>query len=292
MTRQAVGRLATRVYPVALVLAGWQAVAVSGWFTGFTLPSPERVWDRAMIGWQSGTLVDAISITLFRVLGSFALAVIVGVAFGLLMGRVRVVRRTARPIVSFLFPTPKVAVYPALVILFGLGTASKVAMGFAEAVFPILLATTAAASQVEPYMVWSAAGLGTSRLGVLVRVVLPASLPGVLTGARIGLVGAITGVFVAELIVAADGLGHTMAVGYRTLDTAGMYVAVVSISAIGFLLDRLFLVVRARLLSWSAEGRRFYLDRTGVTRGLRRTPQGRSGRCRRLWRRPRMRPDG
>jgi ABC-type nitrate/sulfonate/bicarbonate transport system permease component len=69
-------------------------------------------------------------------------------------------------------------------------------------------------------------------------------------------IGAITGVFVAELIVAADGLGHTMAIGYRTLDTADMYVAVVVISAIGFIFHRLFLIVRARLLFWSAEGQR------------------------------------
>jgi ABC-type nitrate/sulfonate/bicarbonate transport system permease component len=121
-------------------------------------------------------------------------------------------------------------------------------------VFPILLASIAASSRVEAPMVWSAAGLGTSRPGILVRVVLPAALPGILTGARIGLVGAISGVFVAELIVAADGLGHDMAVGYRTLATADMYVAVVLICAIGFVLDRLFLLVRARLLAWSAEG--------------------------------------
>jgi NitT/TauT family transport system permease protein len=149
-----------------------------------------------------------------------------------------------------------VAIYPALVILFGLGTASKVAMGFAEALFPILLATTAAASQVEPRMIWSAAGLGTSRPGILLRIVLPAALPAILTGARIGLVGAITGVFVAELIVAADGLGHTMAIGYRTLATADMYLTVVAISAIGFTLDRLILATRARLLRWTPEAER------------------------------------
>jgi ABC-type nitrate/sulfonate/bicarbonate transport system permease component len=251
----AVRWLVVRVYPVALVLAGWQLVARSGAFTSFTLPEPAQVWERARDGWASGTLLDAISITLGRILGSFALAVVAGVTLGLLMGRIPVVRRAARPIVAFLFPTPKVAIYPALVILFGLGTASKVAMGVAEALFPVLLATTAAASQVDSRLVWSAAGLGTSRAGILVRVVLPAALPGILTGARIGLVGAITGVFVAELIVAADGLGHMMAIGYRTLGTADMYVAVVAISAIGFTLDRLFLLARARLLAWSAESR-------------------------------------
>jgi ABC-type nitrate/sulfonate/bicarbonate transport system permease component len=241
-------------YPVVLVLVAWQLVASSGLFTAFTLPPPERVWGRARDLWGTGTLLESTTITLVRILVSFGLALVAGVTLGVLMGRVRAVRLMFRPVVSFLFPTPKVAIYPALVILFGLGTASKVAMGFAEAVFPILLATIAAASRVEAPMVWSAAGLGTSRPGILARVVLPAALPGILTGARIGLVGAISGVFVAELIVAADGLGHAVAVGYRTLATADMYVAVVLICVIGFVLDRLFLLARARLLAWSAEG--------------------------------------
>ncbi|TDC88731.1 ABC transporter permease [Actinomadura sp. 7K507] len=249
-------KAAVYAYPVVLVVVAWEVVAGSGLFTPFTLPSPERVWDRARTAWEEGTLLEASRITLGRVLASFGLALAAGVPLGLLMGRVRTVRLMFRPVVSFLFPTPKVAVYPALVILFGLGTASKVAMGFAEAVFPVLLATTAASSRVEPSMVWSARGLGTSRAGVLVRVVLPAALPGILTGARIGLVGAISGVFVAELIVAADGLGHDMAVAYRTLATADMYVAVVMICAIGFVLDRLFLLARARLLAWTEEGPR------------------------------------
>ena len=196
----------------------------------FVMPGPAAVWDRAVLLWQSGDLQDATTTTLLRVVSAWGLAVLVGVTLGLLLGRLRAVRLAVRPVVSFFFPTPKVAIYPALVILFGLGSASKVALGFAEAVFPIILASTAAASQIEPRLVWSARGLGTSQAQVLPRVVLPAALPGILTGARIGLVGAIIGVFIGELIVGADGLGHLMAASYRTLATAEMYVAVVMVS--------------------------------------------------------------
>ena len=87
------------------------------------------------------------------------------------------VRRALRPLVSFLFPAPKVALYPAMVIVFGLGSASKVALGFSEAVFPILLATAAGTSQVEPRLRWSAAALGTSRRAALLKVVLPPRCP-------------------------------------------------------------------------------------------------------------------
>ena len=104
---------------------------------------------------------------------AYALALLVGVVLGTLVGRVAVVRRALRPLVSFLFPTPKIAVYPALLIVFGLGSASKVAFGFSEAVFPVLLATSAGTSLVEPRLLWSAAALGTSRRAALLRVVVP-----------------------------------------------------------------------------------------------------------------------
>ena len=174
---------------------------------------------------------------------------------GTLIGRVRTVRIALRPLVSFLFPAPKVALYPAMLIVLGLGSASKVAFGFAEAVFPILLATAAGTSHVEPRLVWSARALGTSRPAALVRVVVPAALPAILTGARIGLVGAIIGVFLGEMIAGADGLGHMMAVAYRTLETPDMYVAILAVSIGGYVLDRAFLLVRGRLLAWSAEER-------------------------------------
>lgn len=250
------GAIAIRIYPIALLLGLWQLLVTLEIVDVFTMPPPARVWERGFAAWQSGRLRSDTIITLGRVVLAFGLAVLVGVTVGLLIGRVRAVRQTARPVVSFFFPTPKVAIYPALVIIFGLGTASKVALGFAEAVFPIILATSAAASKVDPRMLWSAEAFGTSRVGTFVKIILPASLPGIMTGARIGLVGAIIGVFMGELIVGADGLGTTMALAYRTLQTADMYAAVVLISAIGFVLDRLFLVTRAALLGWSAEGDR------------------------------------
>jgi NitT/TauT family transport system permease protein len=212
------------------------------------------VFDRAKVLIESGTLGDETWTTLRRVLIAYCLAVAVGIFLGTLIGRIQMVRQALRPIVSFLFPTPKVALYPAMFIVFGLGSASKIAFGFSEALFPILIATAAGTSQVEPRLLWSASALGTSRQAALVRVVVPAALPSILTGARIGLVGAIIGVFLGEMIAGADGLGHMMAVAYRTLDTGDMYVSIVVISLIGFALDRTFLFARGRLLSWSAEG--------------------------------------
>ncbi|CAN5551310.1 ABC transporter permease subunit [soil metagenome] len=247
------GWIAIRLYPVVVIIGLWQALVSLGLVSPFTMPAPARVWDVAVAQLRDGTLQRTTWTTLSRIIVAWSLAVVVGVVVGILIGRVQTFRRMFRPIVAFFFPTPKVAIYPALVILFGLGAASKIALGFAEAVFPILLATSAAASQIDSRLLWTADNFETPRLRKMSTVVLPAALPGVMTGARIGLVGAIIGVFMGELIVGSDGLGHTMAAAYRRLQTGDMYVAVAVVSLIGFTLDRLFLAARRRLLRWSPE---------------------------------------
>lgn len=248
------GWIVMRIYPFALIVALWWLLAKLGTLGNeFVMPPPDRVFDRAKLLVEEGSLVDETLTTLRRVVIAYGLALVAGIVIGTLIGRVRPVRQALRPIVSFLFPTPKVALYPAMLIVFGLGSTSKIAFGFSEALFPVLLATAAGTSQVEPRLLWSAAALGTSSRTSLVKVVIPAALPGILTGARIGLVGAIIGVFLGEMIAGADGLGHMMAVAYRTLDTADMYVAIITISVIGYLLDRTFLLARRRLLAWSEE---------------------------------------
>jgi len=251
--RQAVARAAWLVYPFAAVLAAW-------WFAAdrellgneFVLPPPARVLDRAReLG--AATLREDVAVTLRTILVAFGLAAAVGVPLGVLIGRSRPVRSALGPVVSFAFPTPKIALYPAFTVIFGLGTGSKVALGFAEALFPLLVATAAGTSQVEARLMWSAESLGAGRLRALVSVVVPAALPAILTGARIAIVGATVGVFLGEMIVGSAGLGHMMAVAYRTLETRDVYIAVVAISLIGFALDRTFLAARRRLLAWSPE---------------------------------------
>ena len=248
--------LALWIYPFALLLAVWWLLAEQGTLGNeFVMPPPQTVAERARELIDDGTLPDHTLATLQRVLTAFGLAVLVGVPLGALIGSVEAVRRALAPLVAFLFPTPKIALYPAMVIVFGLGSGSQVALGFSEALFPLVLTTAAGTSQVEPRLVWSAATLGTSRRASLFKVVIPAALPAIMTGARIALVGAVIGVFLAEMIAGADGLGHMMSAAYRTLDTPDMYVAIGAVSIAGYVLDRAFLLLRRSLLAWSAEER-------------------------------------
>lgn len=248
---------ALRLYPVLLVLVAWQLLSVTELLgNAFVTPPPATVWDRAGELLHSGDLVDATATTTGRILLAYAAALVVGVAAGTLMGRSPLVSMATRPLVSLAFPTPKIALYPAILIVLGFGSASKLALGFLEAVFPVVLATAAATSQVRDPLVWSARSLGSTRWGTWRNVVLPAALPGILTGGRIGLVGAIIGVFVAEMISSTNGLGNLMVNGWRLLSNSDVYVAIVTIAATGLLLDRGFLMLRRRLLRWSDEADR------------------------------------
>lgn len=249
------GRAALWLLPLVLALLAWQVLtALELVGNEFVAPPPRRVLDSAVELLVEGSLLSALAATAGRVLTAFTLAALAGVTLGLLVGRVRLVRLALRPLLSFLFAVPTLAIYPVLLIIFGPGSGSKVAVGFIGAVFPILFATAAAGSAVEPHLLWSARALGASRAGTFASVVLPAALPGILTGARIGLVGAIITIYLGEMVSAPSGLGQLTAHAANNLRIAEMYVGIVAIALTGLVLDRTLLLARRRLLAWSPEG--------------------------------------
>jgi NitT/TauT family transport system permease protein len=141
---------------------------------------------------------------------------------------------------------PKIALYPALVLVFGFGHASKVALVLADAAFPIMLATFHGARAVPPKLLWSAWGAGADRRTTLFTVVLPSAFPSILTGCRIGMTIACVNVFLAEMISSSDGLGHVLIVAARSYRTTDMYTPLVLIAVIGLALTGLLNAVRRR----------------------------------------------
>jgi NitT/TauT family transport system permease protein len=179
----------------------------------------------------------------------FAIAVVAGVALGLLASSSRVAESAIRPIVRVLAPVPKIALYPALILILGFDHASKIALVAADALFPILLATYQGAIAVEPKLLWSALAAGTSRRKALFTIVLRAALPSVLTGCRIGLVISCIVVFLAEMISSTDGLGHLLVYASRSFETVDMFVPLITISILGLTLNAGFNALRRRLLA-------------------------------------------
>jgi ABC-type nitrate/sulfonate/bicarbonate transport system permease component len=244
--------IAFTALPLGVVIAGWWLVA-SVIDDELTLPTPPAVVVSALDLAGDGVLMDALGYTVRNTLIAFGLAAATGVIVGVAMGRVTLVRLVLQPVVSFLFTTPKSAFFPAMLLLFGLGAGSQIALAIALAFFPIVLSTSAAAARVDRRLVWSARSLGTSRLGVFVRVVLPATAPGAVAGLRVGLIAVVVGEFTGEMISGSQGLGQLMSRARTGLDSATVYVAIVAIALMALALNAMLAGSANRLLRWARE---------------------------------------
>src|ERR1700753_2137298 len=234
--------------PIALLIALWQAVISFGYAPATLLPPPGRGLTRLPQQLGNPEFQQEIAATLFRLFAGFAIAVVLGIGIGLAAAASPAVNAVVRPLVRVLAPLPKVALYPALLLLLGFGHESKIVLVAADALFPILLSTYYGASMVEQKLIWSAMAAGTPRHEILFKVVLPAAMPSILTGCRIGLVIACIVVFLAEMITSTDGLGHVRVTAARTFQSVDMFVPLITISLLGLILNGLLQALRSYLL--------------------------------------------
>lgn len=243
-----ISELAIGAIPILMLLGLWWYLAAFKVAPPTLLPPPEKVFGRffELLGDQN--FLTHAAITLYRLFCGFGLAVLVGVALGIAGVGSPVIGALLRPVIRVLAPVPKIALYPAFILTLGFDHSSKIALVFADAVFPILLATYQGALAVEPKLVWSARAMGVSRLKTLFTVVLTAALPSILTGCRIGLVISCIVVFLSEMISSTDGLGQLLVRAARNFQTVDMFVPIIAISVLGLLLNFAFNLLRARLL--------------------------------------------
>jgi len=235
--------------PVAGALA-WEVAARSGLVSPLVVPSMTRIGHQLwLLASQPESLVDA-WYSLGRALGGFALAAVVGVILGVLMGRSTAVADALGPLFSGTYPIPKIALFPIFIYLFGIGSLSKVLLVFLECLYPIVITTQAGGRAVSRVLVWSAANMGASRARILRSVVVPAAAPYIFAGFRIALPIAMIVVIITEMISSADGLGYLAMYSLASFKTDRMLAIVVVIALIGVALDRLAVRLRDRLVFW------------------------------------------
>ncbi len=229
--------------PAILLFAWWLATRNRDYGL---VPSPGDEGDAF-----SGRLPAHILASMERVYGAFALAALVALPLGLLIGRLRLARDLLDPLLQLLRPIPVTAWLPLSMILFGLGARSAFFLVALGAFFPILLNTSFAVRSVEPRLFEAAAMLGVSPARMFPKVVLPASLPGIFTGLRLGLGFAWVVIVVGEMTGVQTGLG-AMIMDARQLSRTDVIVAgMATIGLLGFLSDFAILSLGKRLLRWS-----------------------------------------
>lgn len=205
------------------------------------------------VGWTlavSGELASHLAVSMKEFAGGFALAAVVGVTIGLLMAVSRFARDVLDPWVSLFYSSPLVALMPLLIVVFGLGYASKIAIVFIVSVFPILLATYSGVATIDRHLVDVGLAFDASRRQRFTKILLPAALPSVVVGLRLGIGRGLTGVVVGELFAANGGLGFLIATAGQSFDTPAVLFGVLVFSLVGLVLTEALHALEARIAPW------------------------------------------
>ena len=201
----------------------------------------------------SGEIYEHLTVSLQRSVAGFGLAVLVGIPLGLLMGGFRPVEEYLDPLVQTLRQTPVLALFPVFILFFGIGELSKVMMIFWGTVWPILLNTISGTKAVDPVLIRSARSLGLRRFRLFRLVVLPATLPAVLTGVRLGATFSVLMLVVAEYVGAKSGIGAFVINSQYAFQIPKMYAAIVVLAAIGLSVNALLVAVERRATRWKED---------------------------------------
>ena len=245
-------------FPVLLVFLWHLAVVTTG---TRLIPSPRQVavmmYDFAFGGVYddafSGTILTHIWTSMQRVYGGFFLAAAIGIPLGLMIGRIKVLQQLLDPTISLLRPIPVTAWLPLSMIFFGLGPKAAVFLVFLGAFYPILLNTIFGVRSVDARLFEAAAMLGCKGSAMFRQVVFPAALPAIINGLRIAHGFAWILIVVGEMTGVPTGLGSVIMDG-RTLSRTDLVVTgMIVIGALGFLTDRIIVMISNRLLRWSPQ---------------------------------------
>jgi len=242
---------------VPLVLIGiWEVWAILA--ADPRAPAPTRVVESLIDLVVHGGLIMATLQSLGRVVSGFALALVIGVVLGILMGSIRWVRNLLDPIVESFRPIAPMAILPVAILWFGTGTPAALSIVSYAAFFPLLLNTVHGVSQVDRKLVLAARTMGVPRWRILTNVVLPASLPSIVLGSRLAMGVAWTAIIAAELGVGAKsggggsgGIGAMMFIFYAyNIDLNAIVVCMIVVGVVALLIDRLFRLAERRLMPW------------------------------------------
>jgi NitT/TauT family transport system permease protein len=234
---------------VAGLLATWQIAALV-----LNTDSFPSAWDaiRAIPAILSdrGDLINILA-SLRRMAIGLSLAVILAIPLGLMMGRSRAVASFFNPLLMVIYPVPKAALMPVIMLWLGVGDVSKTLVIFLGVSLPIIYHSFQGAKAVEEKMLWSGAAMGLSAAQRMLRIVLPAALPEILTGCRTGLVLALITMVTSEMIARQSGAGNIL---FNALDMAQydtVFAMIMIIGAMGIILDAAFERLRGALVKWS-----------------------------------------
>ena len=239
---------------IAALLVLWEALPRVGAISPLFLPPLSETFRAVITDWPE--YADALVVSLGEVAVALVFACGGGILTGAVIGSVPLLRTLLLPVASSLYAVPLVILYPVLTVWLGIGSESKIAFAALNGFLPTALATAAGIRTIDPNLLLAARSMGATLSQRVTRVIIPAAMPTVLAGLRLGGVLAIVGVVVSEMLISDAGIGY-LVTSYRTvLDSPRVFAAILTILALSVLFDVAARQLERRTMVWQTAGRR------------------------------------
>lgn len=238
---------------IVIFLALWEILPSVGIIDRAFLPPVSEVIEALIKMISSGALIDNILISLQRAFLGFALAVLVAIPLGILMGWYKLFEKFVDPLIQAFRNTSTLALYPVFILFLGIGEASKIAILFKAALWPILINTISGVKNVDPLLIKSARSMAVSNIFLFRKVVLPSSVPSIASGIRLGASIALVVLVAAEMIGAKSGLGFLIINSQYNFMIPEMYAAIVTLVLLGLALNYVLVWLEKKATGWKEE---------------------------------------
>lgn len=235
---------------LAVFLAIWEWLGTSGAINPLFISAPSAIGRAGVKMFADGSIWNDLYVSGTEFAVGFVLAIVVGIPLGIALGWYRRFNYALDPFVSALNASPRVALMPLLIIWFGIGMGSKVAIVFLGAIFPLVLNTKSGMRALDETLLRAARSFGANDWQIFRTIALPGSVPFILAGLRVGLGRALVGIVVGELVAATAGIGYIMAIAGATFQTDKLFVGIFLITGFGVLLTNAIDRLEHRFDAW------------------------------------------
>ncbi len=237
------------VFPLAILLL-WAVGSEMEWFNTYIVPHPVKVINTGLALAENGILIRHLGISLFRVLSGFVITFLIAFPMAVLVGLNKKTFEYLSPFLEFVRHIPPIAMIPLLILWFGIGETSKIAVIILATFFPIFINTVSGISGCDNRLVEVGRTYGFTRWQTLIKIILPQALPSILAGMQLGLGYSWRSLMGAELIAASSGIGYMIIEAEQLSRIDIIFVGIIVIGTLGCGIDYFFLKATNRLLMW------------------------------------------
>jgi ABC-type nitrate/sulfonate/bicarbonate transport system permease component len=251
---RAVEDVLSRFSPLLLLLL-WELLARVGVLDARFYPAPSTIVGAWIRLWQSGEWLSHVAISLQRVVTGFVLGTVPALFIGITMGLSPLVRSLLQPSIGALYPVPKIAIFPLVMLIFGLGEMNKYVIVAIGVFFQVVINTVTGVVNIDQIFLDVGKNFGARKREFYLGIALPGALPVIFAGLRLGWGVALLLLVTAELANAKSGLGYLIWQSWQTFQIEEMYIGLVTISIIGYLSFQLFDLLEHLLIPWKPRKR-------------------------------------